>query len=91
VDDEEKEEDSSRTEKLEAEKQRGRGKEHKQGQETERGEGEKLEEEKMETEGEFVLEHTVQRPPETYFHTLLEQEGNMTCYHAEVADFLTNR
>ena len=53
------------------------GREHRQGQAVETMDEDHEDDptDVFETEGDVVLEHTVQRPPETYFHTLLEQEG----------------
>lgn len=37
----------------------------------------------MVTEGELVLESVVQRPPETFFHTLMPDEGD--CHVSEIS------
>ncbi|KAK3879278.1 hypothetical protein Pcinc_016138 [Petrolisthes cinctipes] len=68
------EEETGDVEKKEAESQEGKGPEQNermQGQRDPEAEGENL----VETEGEVVMEYLVQRPPETYFHTLLLSDG----------------
>ena len=67
----EKQEEDVKVPEVGPEKREGPGKEHQQavGAE-EKGQLEDV----LETEGELVLEHTVERPPDVYFHTLLEEE-----------------
>ena len=77
VDEEELGEAKEEQEATSQEGKDGEPRDQNRGQQDPQTEGEA----QMVTEGEAVMENIIQRPPETYFHTLMPDQGDSFLYY----------